>query len=499
MKVQILLLLALLAPRQGEKPAVDERLASGMAALHDYSFDNALAEFRAVQESDRDNVMAVWGEAMTHFRPLWLSVNRQSMREVLAKLGETPFERAKHVRSTKERLYLAALEALLAPADDEPARRAFAHAVEAIARHDPEDPEARAFLAHSLFGLWPRGLPDDASLERIAALAESVLARVPDHPGGLHYLVHALDSPDRAWRALPAARRYAKVASRDSSHALHMPSHTFLQLGLFDEAISSNEASFASSERFIAAHGRSKGWLDFHAIDFLLYARLQKGRWMLARRILDELDTIQTELGSEEEWFPGFVASKRSVYLVETEDWERFVLELEDAAARGLPRRNVIGAAGISAIERRDLEHAASFVDACRGSEGPPPAEPSGESLRWSAACDMLEGYLLVRRGDADAGVALLRQSVETVSRVPAWETPDPVKPPAELLGEVYLELGKSDAAAVAFRRALERRPNRFRALLGLSRAEPNVGAHEAALLELLSDADESVRARIEL
>ena len=85
MKVQILLLLALLAPRQGEKPAVDERLASGMAALHDYSFDNALAEFRAVQESDRDNVMAVWGEAMTHFRPLWLSVNRQSMREVLAK------------------------------------------------------------------------------------------------------------------------------------------------------------------------------------------------------------------------------------------------------------------------------------------------------------------------------------------------------------------------------------------------------------------------------
>lgn len=106
MKVQIFLALALLAPSQVAKSPVDERVASGISALHDYAFDKALAEFRSAQELEPNNVMAVWGEAMTHFRPLWLSVNRQAMRELVSQLGGTPGEGAKHAKSTKERLYL---------------------------------------------------------------------------------------------------------------------------------------------------------------------------------------------------------------------------------------------------------------------------------------------------------------------------------------------------------------------------------------------------------
>ena len=175
----------------------------------------------------------------------------------------------------------------------------------------------------------------------------------------------------------------------------------------------------------------------------------------------------------------------------------RFDLGLDNAPPSGLYRRNALVAGGLSAVARRELGRAEGVVNACRESTGSVPTEPTGESLRWQAACDMLEGYLRFRRGDSETGVSLLQKSVETVARVPAWETPDPAKPPAELLGEVYLALDETDSAARSFRRVLDRRPNRLRSLLGLARAAPEVGAHEQALRELLAGADSRVRETI--
>ena len=197
-------------------------------------------------------------------------------KAALAKLGATPAARVAKARTPREQGYLRAVEALFGPADK--SARASAHAKEMarVAAENPADDDAQTFYALALLATLPRG---DAALplrQQAGAIAEKVFARNPKHPGAAHYILHAYDHGTLASEALPAARAYAKIAPQ-ASHALHMPAHTFLQLGFWDEAAAADEASWNASIAWAKRRGLPITSRDFHSLSWLQYEWTQQG------------------------------------------------------------------------------------------------------------------------------------------------------------------------------------------------------------------------------
>jgi tetratricopeptide (TPR) repeat protein len=249
-------------------------------------------------------------------------------------------------------------------------------------------------------------------------------------------------------------------------------------------------AAFDASARIVEERSLSKESLDLHSIDFLLYARLQKGLYREAHETLDLLSRIQAEVGDRAPWLSDYVRSKRAVYAVETESWEPLGASTD---------RGALLANALSAIHRRRYDDVEALLDRCRAEAAKGDAA-GAELFKWRAACDEVEGLLLFRRGATEGGLALLEAAHRhELEGGPAWETPDPVKPPAELLGELYLELGRYEVSASFFEATLERRPGRSRSLLGLARALSAGGSDERArqiyarLSAQWEEADESV------
>jgi hypothetical protein len=248
------------------------RFQHGVAALHSFWYPVALEEFRAAARIEPGFAMAYWGEAMAHNHPIWGDPQEtEAARQVLSRLpantGLTPREQA----------YLEAVKALYGQGDKRARDRAYAQAMEKVYRENPDDLEAAAFYSLALLGLAYGGGSSDAGAAsdpaalrtrmQAAAIAQEIYRREPNHPGSAHYLLHAFDDPDHAVLALPAARRYAAIAPA-APHALHMPSHIFLQLGMWPEAAASNEASWRASTDAKAP--------DFHSLHWLLFAYLQQ-------------------------------------------------------------------------------------------------------------------------------------------------------------------------------------------------------------------------------
>src|SRR6266513_359247 len=207
----------------------------GVAALHSFWYEEALEAFRAATKADPDFMMGYWGEAMVHNHPIWKEQDTEAARQVLTKIKDS----AK--LTPRERAYLNAVAVLYGEGDKAARDKAYAAAMERLYRDYPEDLEADCFYALSLLAVASK--PDDQRRTRIqaGAIALDVFNKSPNHPCAAHYTIHAFDDPDHAILALPAARRYARIAP-ESHHALHMPAHIFLQLGMWPEAAASNDA-----------------------------------------------------------------------------------------------------------------------------------------------------------------------------------------------------------------------------------------------------------------
>src|SRR5206468_10074493 len=212
--------------------------------------------------------------------------------------------------------------------------RAYAAEMRALAKSYPEDPEAQTLFALALMGQMARSpalfreggddqhqhaLVGSEIQKEAAAILEKVLARTPDHRGALHYLIHDYDDPEHARLALPAARAYAKVAP-ESSHALHMPAHIFLQLGMWDEAAASDEASFRASVAWVERKGLPAGMRDHHSLSWLLYESLQQGRYRKARETLDVMRPAVEATSAPR--FKAILSDIRARYVVETRSFQ---------------------------------------------------------------------------------------------------------------------------------------------------------------------------------
>ncbi len=249
----------------------------GVLWLHSFEYEDARAAFRRARELEPGFALAAWGEAMTHNHPIWVQVDVAAGRAALETLGASREERRAAAPTERERAWLAAVEDLYFSAGDKPARdRAYAAAMERLHRRWLDDREAAAFHALALLGAC-QGERDFAVYMRAAAVVEEVYLANPDHPGALHYLIHAYDEPVHAPLGLRAARRYAAVASA-APHALHMPSHIFFGLGMWDAVEASNRDSWQAS--------LDRGRPSYHAYSWLHYALLQQGRIEAAAELL---------------------------------------------------------------------------------------------------------------------------------------------------------------------------------------------------------------------
>jgi len=471
----------------------------GVAALHNFAYEEAVLEFQNAQRIDPEFAMAYWGEAMACNQTLWLNQDPEAAWRILERAGPTPEARAAKAGSEKERAFLAAVEVLFGAGDKTARDLAYAEAMERLYLRHPDDDEVACFYALALLATAMRSpaLYAEANEEahqhalvgsetqgRVAGILEKVLKGNPEHPGALHYSIHNYDDPDHAKLALPAARRYAKGAP-DSSHALHMPAHIFLQLGSWHEAAASDEASFAQSIAWAKQHGFGIGFRDYHSLSWLCYEALQQGRFRKARETLDLIRPAVTETGAAR--LKAIQSVMRAQYVVETRSWELLRSQADfstsaelfaiglSAAESGLPQ--------VSALAQKDLHR-----------------RSQNQKLDAAVMEKELAAVVELRAKRGARAVQLAEEAVAFEDALPPpLGPPRPVKPAHELHAEILLELDRPREAVAAFERALTRWPNRSASLLGLARALAAAGdrataqKHYRQLLSNWSHADPDV------
>lgn len=484
---------AVVFPTTGSSEAQPSFLR-GVAALHSFEYEEANEAFRRAQEIDRGFAMAYWGEAMTYSQTLWRNENVDAARQALARVSAIGAGRAS---TPLEKAFLAAAGVLFGDGDAAARHRGYADAMGRLYARYPDDPEVASFYALALLGTMSRSLigAGDAheghsqalagseTQSRVAAILERVLKSHPRHPGALHYLLHNDDDPEHAQLALGAARAYANVAP-ESSHALHMPAHIFLQLGLWHDAASSDRAAFRASVDWTTRRGLAAAMRNYHALSWLEYELLQLGRYREASDTLRELEPVVKASGSVT--LLSDLSSMRARYAIETRKWDLMARE------RNFGNANELFAIGVSAARANNPALAAmarqALAERARAAE-------EGD-LRPAIAIMEREVASLIElaAGRGDRAVEILQAAAKAELALPApFGLPAPIKPAPELLGEVLFELGRPREALEPFEQTLRRNANRSLSVLGLARAASALGRTDMArqrYRELLDDFD---------
>jgi hypothetical protein len=478
-------------------------LARGIEALHYFEYEEANEAFREAHRRDGALVMACWGEAMTFHQTLWRNEDVQQARAALAACGPTPAARAAKAASPRERMFLAAADALFSDGDGVVRRQRYADAMAALYAQQPDDPDVASFYALALLGTMSRGLigsdPHEGHVralagsdtqKRVNGILATVLRAHPSHPGALHYLLHNNDDPEHAESALPAARTLAHLAP-DFSHALHMPAHIFLQRGDWKEAAASDAAAFAASDRWVKRKGLPLATRSYHALSWLQYELLQLGRYREARATLDEIEPI-VRSDSRQLGLLSDLSTMRARAVVETENWPAM------AQQQTFGNADELFAVAMSAARTGHVE----VAERARQALAAKARDEREGDLRPAIAIMEREvaAAIAVAAGRRDEALTIARAAADDEARLPApMGLPEPIKPAPELLGEMLIDAGRAREADPFFDAALRRNPKRSRSLAGRARAAAAAGAHDrareyyAALLANFEHADADV------
>jgi hypothetical protein len=492
-------------PTSGSEKA-QAHFLRGLAALHSFWYEEAIEAFQESTRADPDFAMGYWGEAMAHNHPLWSEQDIAAARQVLAKIKETP------KLTERERAYLSAVKLLYGEGEKSARDKAYSAAMEKIYRVYPDDLDAAAFYSLSLLGLVKPGDKNYRLQAQAGAIALDVYQKNPNHPGAAHYIIHAFDDPDHAILALPAARRYADIAP-EAHHARHMPSHIFLQLGMWPEAAASNLAAWESSDAWMKRKKLPLSVRDYHSLHWLLYVYLQQGRYNQAEQLLSLMKKVMSESTYDNKLRPAYYennyANMAAAFLVETERWN-LAAELfpESKAAPATSEQSATNAnqgshGGHSAAQSAATVRASSvnltlpfFVRGLAAAVNGAAIEQSVTGLE-ALRSDKISGsgsVLTIRELEISALSASMKKdhgkAIELMTKAtlleeqmsPPYGPPNLIKPTHELFGEILLRAGKPAEAAEQFKVSLLRQPNRARSLLGAARAAAQTGNQSGAL-----------------
>ncbi len=472
-------------------PEAQRHFLRGVAILHSFGWKQAIAEFKLAQQAQPDFAMAYWGETLCYNHPLNALNDDANPRAVLKRLGPDTAARLAKAPTPREKGFLEAVEALWAEGPDWRTRKvAYMHAMERLHDQFPDDDEVTTFYALALLS-GARAQNDDTFRPEMkaGALAMQVFQRNPNHPGATHYIIHAFDDPVHAPLALEAAHVYAKIVPA-VSHAVHMPTHIFIQHGMWNEVAHQNVRAFTVGKD-LWEPGDSPGDMA-HSGDWGQYGFLQLGDYAGARERIRAFEEMAAT--TKHARAAGVLALVNARYIIETEEWK--VQPISDGASN-----ETILANGMSAARTGDLATAeqmtallAAKAQAAPGGgaaaggahadHGPAPA-PGGNPDAGKGVRIMhkeLAALVAEARGQADEAITLLREAVTIEESMrPPNGAADPVKPSHELLGEVLLRAGQADAASAAFDTSLLRMPNRARSLHGAAMAHAAAGRRDVA------------------
>jgi tetratricopeptide (TPR) repeat protein len=448
------------------------------ALLHHMTYPQARDAFEQVVATDPKCAMAHWGIAMTLFQPLWPT--RPSAADLKRGWEESQAAKTLKPPSEREQLFIATTEAFfLEPASPDYwlRIRRWAAAADKLHAAFPDDPEASALYALSLLATTPANAVSREHADRAAAILVGVYEHNPDHPGAMHYLVHANDVPGRERELLEITRKYESIAP-NNPHALHMPTHIYTRLGDWPAVIRGNTRAAEAALAHPAGEHGEYVWDEFpHAIEYMVYALLQQGADdEAAAQIRRMHDTPRIE--------PTFklafhTASTRARYALELHRWND-VLEIEprdpatvDWNRFGWPESIGWFARGVSAahLHRNDvaktaIEHLDQLERSTRAS-GEELFARNIRVLRLEASA-----WLAQAAGDEEQAVATMREAAELEASTPKHSvTPAPTIPAYEQLGDLLMEQRRPNDALAAYRRSLELYPRRFNTLLGAARA----------------------------
>jgi hypothetical protein len=471
-------------------PAAQKEFTRAVALLHSFWYSEAAKGFRRTADADPACGMASWGLAMTDFHPIWAPPNPTELAR-----GAAAAAKAKEVgaKTERERDYIDAIGVFYGGADrlDHRTRAlAYEQAMERVQAKHPGDHEAAIFHALALDGLQ---LPTDKTYtyyKRAADILTKILPEEPDHPGVAHYIIHSYDVPALASLGLPAARSYAKIAP-SSPHALHMPSHIFTRLGLWDDSISSNIASAkAGREAAERAKPGTSSFDQLHALDYMEYAYLQKGDDANARKVLEEARSV-TALDDPQFAAAYALAAVPSRFALERRSWaDAASLSVAPSwfpwskyrwAEALLHHARALGAArsGDIAAAKQALASLAEIQQALAGAK----------ETYWAGQVEIerleADGWIARAEGrDADALARLTAAAdlEDATEKHPV--TPGAVLPAREQLGDLLVELKRPADALAAYEASNAKSPNRLNGLLGAATAA-RLNGDEAKAREL--------------
>ncbi len=453
-------------------PNQQQAFNRGVALLHSFSYTAAHEQFASIAKQDPTCAMAYWGEAMSLYHQLWDRPNETEVAE-----GGKLVEKAQlaQPKTAREQGFIAAAAAFFSADPKTPfekRRDAYSESLGKLHEQEPQDDEAALFYALSLMSS-PKAADNNFKITRQAvAILEDIYARRPNHPGAAHYIIHACDNPAMAQEGLAAARRYASIAP-DSPHALHMPSHIFTRLGLWNDDIQSNLASKTAAEQQNSTHDR------LHAMNFLEYAYLQQGRFEDAKRMEEEGLQVPKAAYAE---MPGFFSYVRvrfpSLYLLETRQWQ-------EAEQSPVPDDKADYQAFVfltRAIAAGHLHDAAAAQAAATGYDD---KIKELKKTKYAYVADSMKpfgneahAWLAFAEGHNEEAIALLTATADKQDREGKGEVEIGAR---SMLADMLLDLHRPKEALAQYERSLRTDPNRFNALLGAARAASEAGDGQTA------------------
>jgi tetratricopeptide (TPR) repeat protein len=465
---------------------IQELFTMGVKMLHSFEYDEAEKIFATIIDKEPQTAMAYWGVAMSNFHPLWTPPTETEFTKGFKALG---IAKQLAVSSGKEAGYINALSTYFTKGEKENHRSRclrFEQAMESLYREYPADKEAAIFYALSLTAAADPADKTYAKQKQAGELLNKLYPGQPDHPGIIHYVIHAYDIPELATLALPAARKYASIAP-SSAHALHMPSHIFTRLGLWDEAISSNLASVESAKCYAEQAGIKGHWdEEMHGLDYLVYAYLQKGDNNAARKYLDYVKTINRVEPMNFKVSYAFAAIPAR-YVLENKSWQEAAyidihLKNFDWSNHQWQKAIIHFTRVMGRVHTGNEKGAASELQQLQQIHDKLLQQGDGYKaqqvlIQLKSATAWL--HLLQKKTDA---LALMMEAAELEDKTEKHPvTPGEILPAKQQLADMLMQLGKYEEAFAAYEADEQKHPNRFNTLYGAAVAADRLNKKDKA------------------
>ncbi len=481
----------------GEKSKYDFNLA--IELLHSFEYDESEKVFAKIIDTNPECAMAYWGIAMCNFHPLWTPPTEAELKK-----GTQVIEIAKSIseKSKRESDYINAIAIFYKDwnkIDHHTRCINYEKAMQEIHTTYPEDKEAAIFYALALDASADPGDKTYHNQRTAGSILSTLYPSEPNHPGIIHYIIHSYDYPELAELALPSARRYAKVAP-SSAHALHMPSHIFTRLGLWDECIQSNLA-FVASAKCYAEQADIKGHWDeeLHGMDYLVYAYLQKADNIFAENQLKYLETIKEVYPANFKVAYSFAAIPSRIYLENKNwnaaatielhssnlEWSKFPWQESIIHFARLLGATHLGKMGLAKFELKKIKQLLDTLEQ---------QKDVYKSKQVSIQVHSGEAWINFKSGKKEVAIdemKLAAKMEDSIEKHPV--TPGEVLPAKELLGDMLMEAQQYKTASLSYKAVLQKSPNRFNSLFGAAQASEKTGDLQMAIFyykKLLSQTD---------